>query len=451
VARSSSISFGANEGWQALVPDPRSAPADAADRGLVVDAVTAGYGSRVVLDQVSLVARPGEFTGLIGPNGSGKTTLVRVASRGLEPRAGSVSIEGRNPYALRARQAARLVAVVPQEVQPAFEYTVLEIVLMGRSPYLSAWGGGGAQDWAQARRAMAAAQVQHLADRPLAELSGGERQRVILAQALAQDAPVLLLDEPTTHLDIRHVVDFVSLVRALARSEGKAVLAIFHDLNLASAYCDRLYAMDEGRIVASGTPGQVLTRNLVAEVFGIEAEVAPSGATGRPAVIVAPPPTARDQRAEATLVHVVGGAGRAAPIVRALIERGFDVTVGVLHEGDTDASVAERLNLLRVTVPPFSEIDPRNASDCFELMTAASLLVVCDAPFGPGYRETLRLAERAVVAGVPCVMVEQVPIAERDFTGGRASELWARLRERSRVASSPEDVLALAERSRDLA
>jgi iron complex transport system ATP-binding protein len=433
------------------VPEREASPPVAADRGLVVDAVTAGYGTRAVLDRVSLVARPGEVTGLIGPNGSGKTTLVRVASRGLQPRSGSVFIQGRDPYALRARQAARLVAVVPQEVQPAFEYSVLEIVLMGRSPYLSAWGGGGAEDWAQARRAMAAAQVQHLADRPLGQLSGGERQRVILAQALAQDAPVLLLDEPTTHLDIRHVVDFVSLVQALARSEGKAVLAIFHDLNLASAYCDRLYVIDEGRIAASGTPGSVLTRNLVAEVFGIEAEVAPSGATGRPAVIVAPPPTPRDPRADAPLVHVVGGAGRAAAIVRALVERGFDVTVGVLHDGDTDASVAERLNLLRVTVPPFSEIDPRNASDCLELMTAASLLLVCDAPFGPGNIENLRLAERAVDAGVPCVMVEQVPIAERDFTGGLATELWGRLRERSRVAASSEEALALADRSRDRA
>jgi iron complex transport system ATP-binding protein len=413
------------------------------ERGLVVDRVTAGYGRRTVLQEVSMVAPRGQVTGLIGPNGSGKTTLVRVASRGLEPRAGVVLVEGLNPYALRARQAARLVAVVPQEVQPAFEYSVFEMVLMGRSPYRSAWGGGGAEDWTQARRAMAAGRVQHLADRPLGELSGGERQRVILAQALAQDAPVLLLDEPTTHLDIRHVVEFASLIRELARSEEKAVLAIFHDLNLASAYCDQLYAMAEGRIVASGSPGSVLTRDLVAEIFGIEVEVTPSGVTGRPAVIVAPPVTALGPRLEA-LVHVVGGAGRAAPILRGLVERGFDVSVGVLHDGDTDAVVAERLNLVRVTVPPFSEIDARSAGDCLELMIAASLVVVCDAPFGPGNIENLRLALRAIERGVPGILLEQVPIQERDFTNGRAAELWSRLRERCRVASSHDEALALA-------
>jgi iron complex transport system ATP-binding protein len=418
-----------------------------AARGLVLDQVTAGYGHRTVVREVSLTARPGEITGLIGPNGSGKTTLVRVASRGLKPSSGSVTVEGQNPYALRAREAARLVAVVPQEVQPAFEYSVLEMVLMGRSPYRSAWGGGGAEDWAKARWAMAAANVQHLADRPLDELSGGERQRVILAQALAQDAPVLLMDEPTTHLDIRHVVEFVALVRALARSEAKAVLAIFHDLNLASAYCDCLYAMANGEVVASGSPGSVLTRGLVADVFGIEAEVSPSGTTGRPTVIVAPPLEARLPGLEAVTVHVVGGAGRAAPILRDLVERGFVVTVGVLHEGDTDAAVAERLNLLRVSVPAFSVIDPRSAADCLGLMTAASLLLICDAPFGPGNEENLRLATRALDQGVPGILLEQVPIEERDFTEGRASTLWGGLRERCRIAHNVEEVLDLADRT----
>ncbi|MGH2573255.1 MAG: ABC transporter ATP-binding protein [Actinomycetota bacterium] len=258
-----------------------------ASRGLLVEGVTAGYGARTVLHQVSLAAWPGQVTGLIGPNGSGKTTLVRVASRGLGPREGSVRVGGSDPYAVSARVAARLVAVVPQEVAPAFSYSVLEMVLMGRSAHLSPWGGGGSEDWAHARRAMANAAVEHLADRAYQELSAGERQRVIVAQALAQDAPVLLLDEPTTHLDLRHVVEILALVRGLARSEGKAVLAIFHDLNLASVYCDRIDAMVSGRIVASGPPSTVLTSELVSEVFGIEAEV--WRIPGRPSVVVPPP------------------------------------------------------------------------------------------------------------------------------------------------------------------
>ncbi|MGH2554240.1 MAG: ABC transporter ATP-binding protein, partial [Actinomycetota bacterium] len=367
---------------------------DGVATGLVLDDVSAGYGNRPVIHDVSLAVAPGEVTGLIGPNGSGKTTVVRVASRGLRPSTGQVRVGGLDPYTLSAREAARLVAVVPQDLTPAFEYSVLEMVLMGRSPYRSAWGRGNPDDWAQTRRAMAAANVQHLAERGMGELSGGERQRTILAQALAQEAPVLLLDEPTTHLDVRHVVDVLSVVRGLTRKEGRAVLAIFHDLNLASAYCDRVYALSEGRVVAAGTPSEVITHQLVRDVFGVEAEVTPSGATGRPAVVVAPPVSLPGSpwRARA---HVIGGAGRGAAILRLLVERGFDVTTGVLHSGDSDEAVAERLNLLRVTVPPFSAIDPGSAADCRDLMAASSLLVVCDAPFGPGNVENLRLALEA--------------------------------------------------------
>lgn len=242
-----------------------------------------------MLDAVSLEARPGQVTGLIGPNGSGKTTLVRVASRSLAPRAGSVTVAGSDPYSLPARHSARLVAVVPQEVIPAFSYSVLEMVLMGRTPYQSIWGGSRLDDWAQARLAMNAVSVEGLEDRPYDELSAGERQLVILAQALAQDAPVLLLDEPTAHLDVRHMVEILTVVRESARSSQRTILAIFHDLNLASAYCDRIYALDSGRVVAAGDPLNVITSELLRDVFGVQAEVLTAGSSGRPLVLLAPP------------------------------------------------------------------------------------------------------------------------------------------------------------------
>jgi iron complex transport system ATP-binding protein len=261
----------------------------AGEGGLVLHEVTAGYGDADVLRGVSLRARPGKVTGLIGPNGSGKTTVVRVASRVLAPRSGSVRVNGFDPYRLSSRRAARLVGVVPQESAPAFAYSVLEVALMGRSPYLSPWGGGGAEDWGKARGAMALANVQHLANRPVQDLSGGERQRVVLAQALAQDAPVLLLDEPTTHLDLRHVLDILTVVRGQAVHEGKSVLAIFHDLNLASLFSDRVYAMAEGGVVAEGPPEDVITEGLVRDVFGVDADVSAIPATGRPLVTLALP------------------------------------------------------------------------------------------------------------------------------------------------------------------
>jgi iron complex transport system ATP-binding protein len=403
---------------------------------LVVDGVSVGYGRHPILHDVSLTARAGEVTGLIGPNGSGKTTMVRVASRSLRPAQGSVRIGGVDPYSIPARSSARLIGVVPQEVAPAFSYSVLEMVLMGRSPYLGRFGTAKPEDWAKVRWAMAAANVQHLADRPIEELSGGEHQRVILAQALAQDAPVLLLDEPTTHLDIRHVFEFLGVVRRLARRDGKTVLAVFHDLNIAAATCDRIVALSAGRVVANGPPGEVLTRDLVWEVFGVEADVAPAESTGRPFVSVAPPPDAGGPEGTGARAHVIGGAGRGAAAMRALAERGFEVTAGVLHSGDTDDMVAERLGLPRVTVPPFSPIDARSAADCRELLRSAALLVVADAPFGPGNLENLRLAQEFAAAGTRTLVLEQVPIEERDFTGGEATTLWRALRRRAHVCSS---------------
>jgi iron complex transport system ATP-binding protein len=252
---------------------------------LAFDGVTAGYGARTVLHEVSLRVGPGEIVGLIGPNGAGKTTVIRVASRALRPAAGRATVQGRDPYVLGARAAARLVAVVPQEIVAVFEYSVREIVLMGRTPYLSPWGSGRPEDFEAVRRAMAAAEVEHLADRSLQELSGGERQRVVLAQALAQDAPVLLLDEPTTHLDLRHVVDIMGLLRRQATDARKAILAIFHDLNLASATCDRIVAMEGGRVRSEGSPEEVVTAALIGEVFGIQVDVRRNERTGRPSVV----------------------------------------------------------------------------------------------------------------------------------------------------------------------
>lgn len=409
------------------------------DPVLTIEGVSARYGpAPPVVRDVSLSVRPGEVVGLVGPNGSGKTTLVRVVSRALPPASGAVRVVGRDPYAMSGRETARLLAVVPQDVLPAFSFTALEVVLMGRTPYRSALGGGSPDDWARTRAAMAAASVQHLADRPFEELSGGERQRVVLAQALAQDAPVLVLDEPTSHLDIRHVVDLLAIVRGLAAGQGTAVLAILHDLNVASVACDRLVVLHRGEIVAEGEPGAVITGDLLRAVYGVEADVVTDHATGRPAIRLGSPRTLRAPLGRRA--HVVGGAGRGAPLLRRLAEMGYEVSVGVLHASDTDEVVAERLNLVRVSVPAFSTIDPGSADECRRLMESADLLVVCDAPFGPGNLENLRLALAAARGGVPTILLEQMPVAERDFTGGAAAELWGALRDLSTVVSDYEDV-----------
>jgi iron complex transport system ATP-binding protein len=413
------------------------------DAALVLESVRAGYGGHPVLENVSLEVSPGEVVGLVGPNGSGKTTVVRVSSRSLKPRSGIVRILGSDPYSASFREAARSVAVVPQGLAPAFEFSVLEVVMMGRAAWTSAWGGGNADDWTLVRDAMETTNVQHLADRSVNELSGGERQRVVLAQALAQDSPVLILDEPTTHLDMRHVRDLVSTVIALARSKRRAVLAVLHDLNLASAVCDRLVVLDSGRVVADGLPPDVVTAQLLREVYGVEAILGTH--SGRPSVQLDIPTSIPAPAEGMRRAHVVGGAGRGARLMRALAERGFEVSAGVLHATDSDAVLAEKLNLRRVVVPPFSEIDEASSGECALILGVADVVFLCDAPYGAGNVANLRLVSSAIAQGRRVIVVQGSPIDARDFTGGEATSLWNEISRGALVVGNDEEALSAAE------
>lgn len=243
------------------------------------DAVTLGYGARPVLREVSLSVHAGEMVGVLGPNGSGKTTLVRGATRVIAPSAGAVTLLGR-PLGLHdRRELARTMAVIPQEGTPLFPFTVLETVLMGRAPWLRPFAFEGEEDLRAAREALEAVGAEDLAQRDLAELSGGERQRVVVARALAQGTRVLLADEPTAHLDLRHAVATFGLLRGLAASRSLAVLVVTHDVNLAALHCDRLVLLAHGGIAAAGTPGEVLRPDLLGEAFGtpVHVETRPDG------------------------------------------------------------------------------------------------------------------------------------------------------------------------------
>ena len=233
-----------------------------------MDGVSLGYGERTVLRGVSLAAREGEVLGVLGPNGSGKTTLVRGATRVLAPSSGSVTLLGRALPLYDRRELARALAVIPQEGTPLFPFTVLETVLMGRAPWLRPFAFEGEEDLRAAREALRAVGAEDLAARDLSELSGGERQRVVVARALAQGTRVLLADEPTAHLDLRHAVAVFALLRELRDARGLAVVVVTHDLNLAAAHCDRLVLLSRGAVAAEGTPREVLRPDLLADAFG---------------------------------------------------------------------------------------------------------------------------------------------------------------------------------------
>ena len=244
---------------------------------LVAENITVRAGSRLILDNVSLKLAPGELVFLLGPNGAGKTTLLRTLA-GLIPASGRVLWKDSDLTNMKPRERARLMAYIPQGHVAHWPITAREVVAIGRFPHASSLSRLSPADADAVERALIAADAQHLADRIVTELSGGERARVMLARALAVEAPVLLADEPIAALDPEHQIGMAQLMRQFAH-EGRAVLAVVHDLTLASRFGDRVVVLNGGRLVADGEPLRTLTPDLLQQVFGIKAEILASGSS----------------------------------------------------------------------------------------------------------------------------------------------------------------------------
>jgi iron complex transport system ATP-binding protein len=240
---------------------------------IVLERVGVRLGGRAVIEDVALRVAPGGWTTLIGPNGAGKTSLLRAVA-GMVQHDGSIAVGGSEPRALSARERARLLALVWQSPLIPVDMTVAEYVLLGRTPHLGMLGRAGGRDHAAAREALGRLDLGPLAQRRLGSLSGGERQRAVLGRALAQEAPVLLLDEPTTALDVGSQQEVLELVRELRAERSLTVLAAMHDLTLAGQYADRLALLDGGRLAGEGPPAEVLTEELIERHYRARVRVA---------------------------------------------------------------------------------------------------------------------------------------------------------------------------------
>ena len=252
---------------------------------LQIESLSVSYGSRRVLMNVSLEVQSGEVVGLIGPNGAGKSTLVRAVSGVIPVAGGTVRTNGTDLLALSPLERARRLAVVPQAVSLPPAFTAWETVLLGRTPYLNFLGQVSRSDEEIARLALAKAEALDLAERRVGELSGGEQQRVLLARALAQSTPVLLMDEPTANLDLHYQVSFMETIRELARRDALAVLVALHDLNLAARYADRLVLLVTGEVRAAGSPQQVLSPELISEAYHLPVSIIPHPFADTPLVL----------------------------------------------------------------------------------------------------------------------------------------------------------------------
>jgi iron complex transport system ATP-binding protein len=345
-----------------------------------------------IIDGISISVKRGEFVGLVGPNGAGKSTLLRLLIGVLPPAAGEILLEGRRLQAIRLRERARKVSYLSQETTTVFPYPVLDILLMGRYPFLGRFRRESESDLEKARRALAYVGLAGFEERYFNELSGGERQLVLFAKILVQEAELLLLDEPTSNLDIKHQNLFFSMASELTR-EKKAVVAAVHNLDIASQYCSRLILVHRGRVAAEGRPEAVLRSDRLDAVYETRTVVTRNSSTGALVVNVAPRLPA-GRRPEAR-IHIIGGAGSAINLTRELVRLGYGISAGIAHEHDADQKLWQALEIPTLCVGAFSHITTADLEKAYPLVERADLTVLCCFPIGAGNEGNLELARRA--------------------------------------------------------
>lgn len=400
---------------------------------LRVSGIDCYYGSTRALNNITFLVGEGEFAGILGPNGSGKTTLLKAISRSIKPRVGTVFLDNTNVYDMKIKEVARNVGVVPQVAIAPFDFTALDVVLMGRNPYINRFEMESKEDLTIAKRVMELTNTWNLAERPVNELSGGEKQLVMIARALTQEPKVLLLDEPTTHLDIGHQISIMNILREVCKEKELVVLAVFHDFNLATRYCDSAMLLNKGRISSIGTIESVLTGENIKKVFGVDMMVKRHPITDSLYVVPLSISGFKITQPKDAIVHMICGHGTGSPLMELLLERGYGVTAGVLSTLDTDYDTACTLGIPVVSEAPFSPITEENHKANLAMIDEASAIVVSNVPFGYGNLRNLEAAKVGLEKEKAIVIIEPKPINQIDFTSGKAQSLLEELESKGAI------------------
>lgn len=407
---------------------------------LDINSLCAGYEQEDILKEISLKIDEQSFVGIIGPNGSGKSTFMQVIARSLSFRNGEVVLLGNSLESYSFRDFGKHVGYVPQECEIKFRYPVYEVVMMGRNPHIDRFQSPSQEDHDAVRRALLVTGTDSLADRPVTELSGGERQRVMIARVLAQDPILLLLDEPFAHIDIHHQYELIRIIRETSRDK-RAVIGIFHDINLAAAYCDQIVLMYEGRVRAYGKPEEVLTTELIHEVFKIQPVIDINPATGTPYMYVEEEWKKSD--IHKPRIHLISGGGTGSYLISLLSRSGYPLSCGVLGENDSDCLMARKYDIPTLAEPPFSRISLEMEEKLTKLIQKADFVIVTSMPVGWGNYPNIRILEQIDPKKIICILPSSGPYLP-DFTGGVATDTIKRLLSSgAQMVSGPGELLKI--------
>lgn len=407
---------------------------------LEISDLSAGYDEKDILQQISLFVREKSFVGIIGPNGSGKSTFMQVLARSLPIRNGEIVLLGESLQSHSFRDFGMKVGYVPQESEIKFKYPVYDVVMMGRNPHIERFRSPSEADHQAVRRALTQTGTLELADRPITALSGGERQRVMIARVLAQDPILLLLDEPFAHIDIHHQYELIRIIRETSRDK-RAVIGVFHDINLAAAYCDHLVLMQDGKIRAYGKPEEVLTTELIHEVFKINPVIDINPTTGTPFVYVEE--EWKESEIHKPRIHLISGGGTGSYLISLLSRSGYSLSCGVLGENDSDCLMARKYDIPTLTEPPFSRLSLETEERLADMVQKADIVIVTSMPVGWGNYPNIRILQQIDPKKIICILPSSGPYLP-DFTSGVATDTIKRLLSNgAQKISSPGELLKI--------
>lgn len=392
-----------------------------------VKTLTQIQNQRTLLDEISLQVHKGELVGIIGPNGAGKSTLLKSMIGYLPSELGVVELQGKHLNQLKPADRANLVSYLSQDSSDAFPFAVSEIVALGA--YAKTHSIGNLNEAIDL--VLEDLDIHHLKDRIYTQLSGGEKQLVQFARMLLQDAPLMLLDEPTANLDIGHEFHLMHCLRQQCDS-GKSAMVAIHNLNTAAEFCDRVLLINKGKLVASGAPEKVITQEMIGSLYSTAAFVATNPHTGSVNVL----PKRRSLATNGIKVHIIGGAGAAIQISKKLLRMGNEITGGIAHQHDSDAEFWAGAGIPFLQVRAFESIDETTFQEASSWIDQADITLLCDFPIGPANAKNLELASRS-----KNLVIIRSSDQQRRFYGDELQQQFDRLKSRAKMIDESDLVL----------
>lgn len=403
------------------------------------------YGQQKIIKNFNLEIEKGEFVALLGPNGVGKTTIFNIISGVLPFKKGEVKIFGKDISRMRSREIAKYIGVVPQESTSNFNFSNLEIVLMGRTCQTSRFKNETEDSYKLAMQSMKLTKTDHLSDRGFMEISGGEKQRVVIAQVITQETDILLLDEPTSNLDINFQIEIMQLISKIKEDKNLTVVGVFHDINLAAQYAGRTVLMKDGKTFRDGTPEEVLTSENIYKVFKAHVITERNPFTNK--IYITPHYNNHNEfitKPEKTKkIHIIAGGGSGSYLFNILSGEGHDVSTCILSSIDTDAKIAQQLKIPLIIEDPHLKISEENIKLNKKFISGSDVVVIARVQFGEKNYVNLTSIEEALNLNKKVYFIDGSNFPSRDFTGGKATRLFRKLLKKGAISVNNEEELAI--------